>query len=72
MRHATTTLVQRPPENTYLLKLPKFHLLRQLQAWEMGIDGKSLKPLTVVEHNSSPRFPYYPLFLPFTIAPSRF
>ena len=48
----------------------KFHLLRQLQAWEMGIDGKSLKPLTVVEHNSSLRFPYYPLFLPFTIAPS--
>ena len=61
-----------PPENTYLLKLPKFHLLRQMQAWEMGIDGKSLKPLTVVEHNSSLRFPYYPLFLSFTIAPSCF
>ena len=61
-----------PPENTYLLKLPKFHLLRQLQAWQMGIDGKSLKPLTVVVHNSSPCFPYHPLFLSFTIAPSSF
>ena len=56
----------------HTLKLPKFHLLRQLQAWEMGIDGKSLKPLTVVEHNSSLRFPYHPLFLSFTIAPSCF
>ena len=71
MRHATTTLVHWPPA-LKIPKLPKFHLLRQLQAWEMGIDGKSLKPLTVVEHNSSLRFPYYPLFLSFTIAPSCF